>query len=250
MITLSNVSVGYGRTPILGAVSFGAESGQITVILGKNGCGKSTLLRAVSGTLRYSGSIEIDGVELSKLSPKSRARKIAVMPQMMHAPGMTVRELVSCGRQPYTGRFGVLSEGDRSTVEGALAGANLQALADKRVDCISGGERQRAYFAMLLAQDTENVMLDEPVAHLDAEQSRQLSEFLKSMAKSGKTVIAVLHDLNRAIALADRIVFIDSSSILFCGSPDAFVASGIPERLLGLERIECKGGAGQRTIFL
>lgn len=250
MIRLSEVGVGYGKRSILKNISFTAESAQITVILGKNGCGKSTLLRAISGNLPYTGSILADDTEISKAKASERAKLISVMPQMMHAPAVTVRELVSYGRQPYTGGLGILSNTDRAIVESAMAQADVKALAEQYVNRISGGERQRAYFAMLLAQKTDNILLDEPGSHLDAQHSKQLVNFLKFTAGNGNTVIAVLHDVNRAVEIADRIVFIGDGLALFCGAPQDFENSGIPQSVLGLERMACVDGGSRRYIFI
>ena len=113
MITLSEVRTGYAKNLILKNISFVAEPAQITVILGKNGCGKSTLLKAISGNLPYTGRIVADDIEISEAKASKRAKVISVMPQMMHAPSVTVREFVSYGRQPYTVSFGILSNTDR-----------------------------------------------------------------------------------------------------------------------------------------
>ncbi len=250
MIALSKVKTGYGRHGVLEDISFVAESGQVTVILGANGCGKSTLLRAISGNLPYTGSILVDGAEISAARASRRARMISAMPQMMHAPAVTVREFVSYGRQPYTGRLGILCEADRAIVESALARTDLLPLAEKQVNRISGGERQRAYFAMLLAQSTDNILLDEPGAHLDARHNKQLALFLRYMSENKKTVLAVLHDINRAIAIANKIVFIDSGSVLFCGRPDDFAASDIPRSVLGLRRVKCVDEGVGRYLFI
>lgn len=250
MIRLSKVKTGYGRQPVLEDISFTAESAQVTVILGKNGCGKSTLLKAVSGNLKYTGSILVGGVEIAGVKASKRAKMISVMPQMLHPPAVTVWELVSYGRQPYTGGLGILSENDREIVRSAIDEADVGLLAKKYVNRISGGERQRAYFAMLLAQRTDCILLDEPGSHLDAQHNKQLADFLRRLSSEGKTVIAVLHDINRAIEIADRIVFIDSGKTLFCGSPEEFSESGIPAAYLGLRRIECLDQDKIKYIFI
>lgn len=250
MITLSKVATGYGKRHILENISFTAEKGQVTVILGKNGCGKSTLLKAISGNLSYSGSILVDNCEISGVKASSRAKIISAMPQMMHAPSVTVREFVSYGRQPYTGKLGILSHEDREIVESALEQADIKALAERKVNRISGGERQRAYFAMLLAQKTDNILLDEPGAHLDARYNKQLADFLRLMSKSEKTVVTVLHDINRALEIADKIVFIDEGTVLFCGSASDFINSNIPQSVLGLNKLTCTENNVERCIFI
>lgn len=250
MIKTDAVSVAYGRKPILEKISFSAEKSAITVILGKNGCGKSTLLKALAGNLSYKGSITVGNRELSAIRPADRAKMISFMPQMMHAPAVTVREFVAYGRQPYTGALGILSQTDRDIVETSIRRADVTTLSDKYVNRISGGERQRVYFALMLSQNTDIILLDEPGSHLDAQHNRQLADFLKTMAGEGKTVVAVMHDINCALEIADRIIFLDGGAVIFNGTPSDFADSGIAEKVLGLKKLECTSADGSRTVFL
>lgn len=249
MIEFVCAGAGYSAKNIIESVSFTAAPAEITVILGKNGTGKSTLLRAASGSLKYSGSIKIDGVETRELSAARRAKMLSVMPQLLRSPGITVRELVSCGRQPYTGMLGILSKDDRNSVEKLIYDAGLYKIADSRLDSISGGELQKAYFAMLLAQDTPNLMLDEPTSHLDAEYLGSLSSFLTSAKNKGKTVLAVLHDINFTLTLADKIVFISEGKAAFTGSAEEFVHSRTAERIFGMKSYRCVDENGENRIF-
>ena len=239
MIECTHISVGYGKKEILSDVSFTAETGKITILLGRNGCGKSTLLRAVSGSLAYRGKISVDGREIAALRPGQRARCVAVMPQMMRAPQMTVREFVGLGRQPYTGLCGILSPADHEKVEDVLGKTNLVPLADAYLPELSGGERQKAYFALLLAQDTPCLLLDEPGSHLDAEYNKALNRFLLSERERGKTVLAVLHDINQALEIADKIIVLHQRAVAFAGTPAAFADSFLPETLFGLCKYRC-----------
>ena len=129
MIECKDVKVKYGKKEVLHSVAFTAEPSHITVILGKNGCGKSTLLRAMSGLIPYDGSIVVDGKEIRSIDTARRARCIALMPQMLRSPGITVRQLVSYGRNPYTGRMGILSPADREKVEEVMEKTGISALA-------------------------------------------------------------------------------------------------------------------------
>ncbi len=248
MIELLNVTVGYGKREIIKDLTFKAESGKITVILGKNGCGKSTLLRAVSGGIPYRGSILLDGEELRSVPLKSRARRIAVMPQILKSPDITVYELVSFGRQPYTGITGTMSENDKSRVKQLIADIGIGDLADKKINRISGGERQKAYFAMLMAQDTPNMLLDEPGAFLDAEYMNRLCDFLLCAKAAGKTALTVLHDINRAVELADKIVVLKDDGV-FIGNGEEFAQSELPSRHFGLRRFEAVSENGEKRCF-
>ena len=248
MIEFEHVAAAYGKRKIINDVSFIAESGEITVLFGKNGCGKSTLIRTVAGNLSYSGSILIDGTETKRLKPHERARRLAVMPQILRSPQITVRELVSYGRQPYTGISGILSKKDNEKVTCAIKNAGIEALADAYIDRISGGERQKAYFAMLLAQDTDNIILDEPGAFLDAEYMNVLCSFLIRAKENGKTVLTVLHDINRTLEIADKIAVFHENTV-FTVSPQCFVDNQTAERLFNLRRFDCVDANGKATVL-
>jgi len=248
MIKFVDVTVGYGKREVLKDLTFTAESGKITVILGKNGCGKSTLLRAVSGVIPYKGSILLDGEELRYMPLKKRAHLIAVMPQILKSPDITVYELVSLGRQPYTGITGTISETDKNRVKQVINDIGISDLADKKINRISGGERQKAYFAMLMAQDTPNMLLDEPGAFLDAEYMSRLCDFLLSAKAACKTVVTVLHDVNRAVELADKMIVLKNGGV-FVGTAEEFTRSDLPSRHFGLRRFEAVCENGEKRYF-
>ena len=248
MIELNDVSVGYRGKPILSNISFTVSDGEICALLGHNGCGKSTLLRAVTGSLGYVGSIRIDGQETRRLS-NDRAKLISLMPQLMARPSISVYELVSFGRQPYTGISGILSEADRLKIDDAIQKARLLPLVESRCDRISGGELQRAYLAMVLAQDTPNLLLDEPAAHLDARYERQISDFLLALKADRRAVLAVLHNINHALSIADRIIVIDSGRLVFNGNRAEFADRQIAETYFGLRRYTCRDDRGNGAEF-
>lgn len=248
MIELNDVSVGYRGKPILSNISFTVSDGEICALLGHNGCGKSTLLRAVTGSLGYVGSIRIDGLETRRLS-NDRAKLVSLMPQLMARPSISVYELVSFGRQPYTGISGILSKSDRQKIDEAIQKTRLEPLALSRCDRISGGELQRAYLAMVLAQDTPNLLLDEPAAHLDAQYERQISDFLLALRADRRAVLAVLHNINHALAIADRIIVIDSGRLVFNGNRAEFADRQIAETYFGLRRYTCRDDRGNGAEF-
>lgn len=249
MISFKDAAVGYGRKALLEGITFDAQNGYVTALLGKNGCGKSTLLRAVCGNLGYSGSISADGGEIRTRRREQLARQISLMPQLLPCPSVSVRELVGYGRQPYTGMSGILTKRDREIAEEAISSAGLSALAGRNVAELSGGERQRAFFAMLRAQDTPNLLLDEPCAHLDAENSRRIAEFILSEKKRGKTVITVLHDINMALSVADMLVVFDEGKTVFQGDKREFLSRSIAETVFGLQKLSCRTEEGEATVF-
>lgn len=248
MIELTDVSVFYGKKAAAKNISFCANTGEITILLGKNGSGKSTLVRACCGGISYNGSIKLDGEEASKMKPSHRSKVLSVMPQIQRSPGISVREMVSYGRQPYTGISGILSKNDKEIIQSTIEKTGLSKLSECSVSTLSGGERQRAYFAMLLAQNTPNVILDEPGTFLDASYMNFLCSFLQKQKDEGKTVLAVLHDINRAVELADRLVVLDSG-VSFNGSAKQFIESDCAQRLFGLEKYECTNSSGNMRVF-
>lgn len=248
VIELTEVSVFYGKKAAAKNISFCANTGEITVLLGKNGSGKSTLVRACCGSLSYNGNIKLDGEEVSKMKPMHRSRVLSVMPQIQRSPGVSVKEMVSYGRQPYTGISGILSKKDKEIVQSTIEKTGLTQFSQSSVSTLSGGERQRAYFAMLLAQDTPNVILDEPGTFLDAEYMNFLCSFLLRQKNEGKTVLAVLHDINRAVEIADRLVVLDRG-ICFNGNSQEFIESDCAQSLFGLEKYECTDKDGNRRVF-
>ena len=237
-LTFENVCV----KNILNNVSFTAASGKVTVMVGKNGSGKTTALRAASGALKYSGKITAGERDLLSVSAKQAAKLVSLMPQILPAPQITVRELVRLGRFPYSGVYGSLSSEDEKKVSESLERAGVSELSARRVDRISGGERQRAFFALLLAQDTPVVMLDEAGAHLDAEGKRELNRDVRAIADSGKTVLCVMHDINDALGIADKIVLLDKGKLIFSGDAKEFCEKEYPEEIFSLSPYELKDG--------
>lgn len=249
MLECKNVSVVYGKRAVLSEVNLKCENGKITVLLGRNGSGKSTLVRAVSGNIKYTGQINVCGKDIRHLSANSMAKILSVMPQILQSPDISVRELVSYGRQPYTGVTGILSKSDKQRVEEILDFTGLSELSDHSVKQISGGERQKAYFAMLLCQDTENIILDEPCAHLDALYDKRISEFLQGEKKKNKAILAILHNINFTLDIADFIYVLDNGKCIFSGSSEEFCSSNIAEGVFGLTKYNCKTDGKNKIIY-
>lgn len=229
-----SLSLKKGSRQILFPLEFSAPAGAVTVVLGKNGSGKSSLLRSLAGVEpACSGKVWIQDQELSRLPAAQRARLVCRMPQRLPCPGVTVEELAAFGRQPYTGLSGRLSPRDRKIVEQALSDTGLAPLRRQRVDTLSGGQRQLAFFAMLLAQQTPALLLDEPGASLDAHCRRLLYRLLDRL-RPDHAVVLVLHDLTDAMTLADRVAVLDQGRLVFQGSPQQFLSQGLPQSVFGL----------------
>ncbi|WP_415402145.1 ABC transporter ATP-binding protein [Tateyamaria sp. SN3-11] len=210
----------------------------ITVILGHNGSGKSTLLDLLARQSRpTSGTILFDGQPVSKLSQMQLARQIAYLPQRLPpAAGLTVRELVNLGRFAWRGAIGRWTEEDYDIVDTALHQTSTWSLADHMTDEISGGERQRAWIAMLLAQSAPILLLDEPTAALDLAHVNEVMGLLRQLAdERAQRIIIVLHDVNVATRFADRIIALKAGQLMFDGAPEAFMAPSLLKDLYGVE---------------
>ena len=249
MLQYNHLTVTYGKRTILNNISFTVKKGELTVIIGKNGSGKTTLLHALSSLVPYKGEILADAVPLSALTPALRAKMIAVMPQILPQPPITVRRLVAFGRQPFTGFSGVLSANDWEIVDEMLALTGLEALQESFVDKISGGERRKAFFAMMLAQKAPLLLADEPCANLDPEYSKYILSMLKSRKAAGDTILCVLHDINQAFEIADRLLVIDQGHLIFDGTPAQAASKHIPQDLFSLSAVTCCAQDGS-TITL
>lgn len=235
-LKFENVSVSYGKRRILQEVSFDVESGSITALIGRNGAGKSTLVSCLTGEKRdYGGGIMIGEQNVRDLELTERALKIACLPQNLPRPHVTVRELVSFGRTPYTPLTGKLSGEDKEKIAWALESVGMTEFADSFVDTLSGGERKKAFFAMTLAQDTPVAVLDEPTAHLDVVNRFEFMALLDHMRReTGKTFLVVMHELTEVLRCADRIVAIGERKVDFDGTPEECLAAGVPEKCFGI----------------
>ena len=218
-------------------------------MVGRNGSGKSTLLACVNQQLAYTGAISDDGQDIARLSPRQRAKRVAILPQQLQFPHITVTQMTAFGRNPYLDFTGRLSEMDRRAIGAALELADAQDLADRFVDTLSGGERQRAALAMVLAQDTPILLLDEPTAHMDPAGEAQLLKQLRRLKQQGRTVLVVLHDLALAGAYADDLVVLDSGSVVFSGSKEDCLGQQILEKTFSLKRHTVTDTQGEKIFF-
>jgi iron complex transport system ATP-binding protein len=219
MISIERLSYTVGTTPILTDISVDLPKGKMTALIGPNGAGKSSLLNIVARqTAATAGRILVDGADTARLAPEAMALKLAIVSQHVGvASRLRVRDLVGFGRWPHN--HGRPAQKDRDIIAATLVQFDLDLLADRFVDELSGGQRQRAFVAMGVVQDTEWVLLDEPLNNLDLRHARALMAQLKDMAQSsGKSIVIVLHDLNFALAWADHIVALKDGALSFHGA--------------------------------
>jgi iron complex transport system ATP-binding protein len=222
MISAENLSVSYGDKTIINNLNISFRTGEITALIGPNGCGKSTLLKALARINKTSsGQVLLKNQTLSSFADKQLAQQMSLLPQMLITPdGISVQRLVEYGRSPYLSHWGKLNNDDKQMVEAAMHETRVSEFATQSVSSLSGGQRQRAWIAMILAQDTELVMLDEPTTYLDLSHQIELMKLMQAMKSKGKTVIVVLHDLNQACRYCDNLVVMQQGEVVAQGTPD------------------------------
>ncbi|MDG3579423.1 ATP-binding cassette domain-containing protein [Rhizobium sp. YJ-22] len=244
MIRIENVSLRIRATPILRDINLTIPKGGVVALIGPNGAGKSSLLSLIA-RLRplQQGTIHIDGLPVDRTPGPELARVVAILRQdSTVASRLKVRELVGFGRFPH-GR-GRLTAADLEIVDQALARFELTDLADRFLETLSGGQRQRALVAMAFAQDTDYLLLDEPLNNLDMHHARELMRSLRAIAVTrARTVVIVLHDVNQASAYADRIVAMQNGCIIADAAPLDLLTPDTLETVFGFRmRVEIIAG--------
>lgn len=233
MITLENITLGYGRRILLERVSARFEAGQLTALIGRNGTGKSTLLRAMAGLERpLGGEISICGEPIGSMPSDRLARRTAfVTTDKVRVANMRCEDLVALGRAPYTNWIGRLQDVDRRIVARSLSLVGMESFAGKCMDTLSDGECQRVMIARALAQQTPVILLDEPTAFLDMPNRYELCELLRRLAHDeGKTVLFSTHELDIATNCCDTIALIDTPQLIHL-PVDEILRSGAIDRL-------------------
>ncbi|WP_119696277.1 ABC transporter ATP-binding protein [Microbacterium halotolerans] len=238
-LSAEGLTLRYDQRIISESLGFDVPPGSFTVIIGPNASGKSTLLRALSGLLKpTAGSVVLDGADIAKLSPKRIAARIGLLPQSSSAPdGITVAELVSRGRFAHQRMLRQWSPADEAAVAEALNETATRELSARRVDELSGGQRQRVWIAMVLAQQTPMILLDEPTTFLDVAHQIDVLNLLHRLNSSGRTVVAVLHDLNQAARYASHIVAMADGRIVAQGSPGETITSQLVHDVFSLPNL-------------
>jgi len=220
-----SLSVAYGPRRVVEDLTVTFPDGGFTAVIGPNACGKSTLLRALVRLLPpAAGAALLDGRPVHRLPTKAVAREIGLLPQGATTPAnITVEQLVARGRYPHQSVFRTWSEDDRRVVHEALAECGVQDLAAAKLGELSGGQRQRVWIAMVLAQETPILLLDEPTTFLDLRHQYELLDLCLALRDRGRTVVAVLHDLNQAARFADHLVVLRDGALQAEGPPGEIV---------------------------
>lgn len=236
-LRLDRVTVGYGEHVVLSELSFALPQGRFTAVVGPNGCGKSTLVKTFARTLTpRTGRVLLDEVPLARWKSKRIAQRVAMLPQSPVVPdGVTVRTLVARGRHPYHSALRQWVPGDNEAIEAAMAATGVTDLADERLTELSGGQRQRAWIAMVLAQDTDYVLLDEPTSFLDVAHQIDVLHLCQDIRDAGRTVVAVLHDLNQAARYADHVVVMHDGAMAATGKPEDVIDGELVREVFALD---------------
>jgi iron complex transport system ATP-binding protein len=234
-----SVTLRYENRLVSEGLSVAIPEGAFTVIIGANACGKSTLLKALSRLLKpTSGHVHLDGQAIDDLPARDVARRLGLLPQGASAPsGITVADLVARGRYPHQSFFRQWSRADALAVEHAMQATHIAALSDRPVDELSGGQRQRVWIAMVLAQATPTLLLDEPTTYLDITHQIELLDLMARLNAEGRTIIAVLHDLNQACRYATHLVAMKDGAIVASGAPRDIVTEDLVFQVFGLRSV-------------
>ncbi|EHK82754.1 ABC transporter ATP-binding protein [Rhodococcus pyridinivorans] len=233
-----NLELGYGNRTVVENLDLQVPPGRITCIVGANACGKSTLLRSMSRLLSpRGGHVLLDGKDVHRLPAKKLARTLGLLPQSPIAPeGIVVADLVGRGRHPHQRVLSRWSREDDAAVADALAATHTTELAERSVDELSGGQRQRVWIAMVLAQQTDLLLLDEPTTFLDVSHQVEVLDLLTDLNRDrGTTIVMVLHDLNLAARYADHLVAMADGSIYVSGDPSDVLTGETVKAVFGLD---------------
>ena len=249
MIATKGIQKSYGEKKVVDNVTIELPKEKIIAFVGSNGAGKSTVLSIISRTLSKDfGEVYIDEVELKNWKTQVLAKKLSILKQTNHLNiRLTVKELVEFGRFPYS--KGKLTKEDEKKVEEAIDYMELKELEDRYLDELSGGQRQMAFIAMVIAQDTEYIFLDEPLNNLDMRHSVQIMKVLKRLIKEkGKTIMVVIHDINFVSCYADHIVAMKNGQVICQGDTEEVIDENVLKEIYGMD-ISVKTIDGKKICF-
>ncbi|WP_231711140.1 ABC transporter ATP-binding protein [Xanthobacter dioxanivorans] len=252
-ITVDALKAGYGHRLIVDDVSFTVPAGRMTALIGPNGSGKSTLLSTMARLLKpRGGAVRLDGRAIHDLPTKALARALGILPQAPLVPeGLSVFDLVSRGRYPHQGLLGQWSAADEAAVEAALRLTGTLDFAARPVDALSGGQRQRCWIAMAVAQETQVILLDEPTTFLDLRYQLQVLDLLHRLTRlHGRTVVAVLHDLNLALAYADQVLCLKEGRIRAVVEEGARLSPEQVRDIFGVEVVAVENPRTGAPVFI
>lgn len=246
MIECRELGFRYDQKPFIEGLNCRMKDGRITALVGPNGAGKSTLLRLCARLLRpQNGEIRVDGCE--GRDSRTFARTLAFLPQSRPLPMITVGELAMHGRYAHLSPLRGPARADREAVERALERTGLLELAGRRLDSLSGGQRQKAYLSMLIAQEAQHVLLDEPLTHLDVACQLETVDLLRELRNEGRCVVLVLHDLALVPEVCDDVIVMREGGIIYDGPASELYETDAVERAFGVRAVRREGIFFERT---
>lgn len=237
MISIKSLSFKFDNNMILDDINLDIEKGKIYSIIGPNGSGKTTLLKLIANILgSKKETIYIECMDLNDIKINQLAKKLAVVPQNTDIGyQFNVIDIVAMGRIPYLNRFQSMSKEDKQIIKDAMCMTNTWDLRDKKIGEISGGERQRVIVAKAITQQTDILLLDEPISHLDIHHQIELLELMRKLNKSGLTIIAVLHDINLASLYSDYLILLYNKSIYDIGTPEKVITKDSIKKIYNMD---------------
>ncbi|WP_421728873.1 ABC transporter ATP-binding protein [Brevundimonas sp.] len=244
-LSCTNLRVAIGEKAILSSVNLSIAPGEVTAVVGPNGAGKSTLLNCLAGLrVPTSGVAQLDGVALTAMNPRDRARRLAFLPQTPEiAWSIECRTLVELGRTPFIGARGQAQD-DQAAVNRAMAAAHVTDFEHRIVDTLSGGERARVLIARALAGEPEWLLADEPLTGLDPAHQIDAAALFRQLADGGVGVIVTLHDLSMALRMSDRIIVLADGGVVADEPPATALSPEILRRAYGVEATLTQGPGG------
>ena len=252
LLEVENLSVGYKNQPVIQDINFSVRTGKIYSVIGPNGCGKTTLIRVMSRNLKPSrGSVLLNGKNLFKTNTKAVARSIAVLSQnnkMLNE--VTVRTLVQYGRYAHQDWWRGKSKEDEDIVDWAIEKASLRGYEERKLNTMSGGEQQRAWIAMSIAQKPKLLLLDEPTTFLDISHQLEIMELVTRLNREdGITIVMVLHDINHAARFADELLVINNQRVFMQGDPWKVMESNVLEDVFRVDAEITRDSQSDKPIF-
>ncbi|MBP5609441.1 MAG: ABC transporter ATP-binding protein [Lachnospiraceae bacterium] len=223
MIKIRDLKTSYSYGDAFTAEELELEKGEVTSIIGKNGCGKTTLLRTIAGLLPYEGSVLIDDTECRNMSARERAKKAAYLPQLIKPVSLDVQTLVEHGRYPWHGNNRRLSDEDKVLIDHALDMTKMNEYRKRDLTELSGGQLRRAYLAMVIAQNADMILLDEPTTFMDIESQALFYEIAKDLAKNRHGIIMTCHNIEQGFSCSDKIILMGERCIRKTGAPKELV---------------------------